>query len=44
MRLVAGCLIAVFILVVYDDFAHSGRYRVAVGQMVGHMASVNWRH
>ena len=44
MRLVAGCLVAVMALVIYDDFAHSGRYRTAVGQMVGHMTSVTWKH
>jgi hypothetical protein len=42
MRLVAGCLVAVCLLAVYDDFAHSARYRTAAGKMVGHMMSVSW--
>jgi hypothetical protein len=42
MRLVAGCLVAVMALFFYDDLAHSGRYRIATGKMVGHMMSVTW--
>jgi hypothetical protein len=42
MRMVAGCLIAVLLVVIYDDVAHSGRYRTATGKMVGHMMSVTW--
>ena len=42
MRLVAGCLIAVFAVIVYDDAMYDGRYRTAAGKMVGHMMSVTW--
>ena len=42
MRLVAGCLIAMMIVVIYDDVAHGARYRTATGKMVGHMMSVTW--
>jgi hypothetical protein len=40
--MVAGCLIAVLAVVIYDDMAHSGRYRTAAGKMVGHMMHVTW--
>jgi hypothetical protein len=42
MRLVAGCLIALAAMIVYDDAANAGRYRIATGKMVGHMMNVTW--